>query len=157
MTDKELKKLTRTELLQILLQQAEEIENLRNRVDDLNTQIQNRNITCEKAGNIADAVLELSGFYESAEVALRLYIQSVLERVALELEVDMQISCDTILLNAKRDMKEFLSSGSTRLSDYSRARSHRIALEARDKLRAIKMESDAKWEAVDRQLNNLLE
>ena len=79
MTDKELKRLSRTELLELLLEQVEENEALRAEISDLKEQLADRVIKLEKAGSIAEAALRLNGVFEAAEAAAKQYIESLKE------------------------------------------------------------------------------
>ena len=56
MTGKELKKLSRTELLEILLHQVEENEQLREQLEEAQRQLAERAIVIEDSGSMAEAV-----------------------------------------------------------------------------------------------------
>ena len=79
MTDKELKRLSRAELLELLLEQVEENEALRAEIADLKGQLEDRVIKIEKAGSIAEAALRLNGVFEAAEAAAKQYLDSLKE------------------------------------------------------------------------------
>lgn len=79
MTDKELKKLNRAELLELLLEQVEENEALRAEIAGLKEQLADRTIKIENAGSIAEAALRLNGVFEAAEAAAKQYIDSLKE------------------------------------------------------------------------------
>ena len=59
MTHKELKKLSRRELLEILVAQSREIERLQKELKAANELLENREITIKDAGSIAEAALRL--------------------------------------------------------------------------------------------------
>ena len=77
MTDKELQKLTRTELLELLLVQSKEIDRLNQQLEALQNQVQQRKITLAQAGNIAEAALQLNGIFEAAQAAADQYLESI--------------------------------------------------------------------------------
>ena len=77
MTDKELRRLGRQELLELLLEQREENEALRQQVQDLEIQLADRQIHLTEAGTMAEAALKLNGVFEAADRAVRLYLQRV--------------------------------------------------------------------------------
>lgn len=77
MTDQELRKLNRLELLELLTKQQERIEELENRVDELEERLQDRQIRIAEAGSIAEAALELTGIFEKAQEAADLYLANV--------------------------------------------------------------------------------
>ena len=69
MTDRELKKLKRNELLEMLIAQIEENERLKHRMEEQKRQLQDRQIAVEQAGSIAEAALKLNGVFEAAQSA----------------------------------------------------------------------------------------
>lgn len=77
MTDKELRRLGRQELLELLLEQREENEALRQQVQDMEIQLADRQIHLTEAGTMAEAALKLNGVFEAADRAVRQYLQSV--------------------------------------------------------------------------------
>ena len=58
MTDKELRRLSRRELLQMLLEQTSEVERLQAELDKTRAELNDRAIMLESCGNIAEASLE---------------------------------------------------------------------------------------------------
>lgn len=84
MTDKELKKLKRAELLQILLTQSKEIDRLKAELDDANAKLTDKNIMLEKSGSIAEASLSVFHIFEDAQKAADVYLLNV-KRKAEEL------------------------------------------------------------------------
>ena len=69
MTDKELKRLSRGELLEMLIQQSKELERLRKQLDAAESALQNREIAITNAGSIAEAALQLNGVVTAAQDA----------------------------------------------------------------------------------------
>ena len=65
MTDKELRKLNRTELLQMLLEQSRETERLRELLEQAEEKLRCREIELQEAGNIAQASLQVNGVFLS--------------------------------------------------------------------------------------------
>ena len=84
MTDKELKKLKRAELLQILLTQSKEIDRLKAELDEANAKLADKNILLEKSGSIAEASLSVFHIFEDAQKAADVYLLNV-KRKAEEL------------------------------------------------------------------------
>ena len=72
-----LRKLRKAELLQIMLEQSDEIDRLRDRVEELEKELEDRRITIEKAGSIAEASLKLTRVFEEAQKAADLYLENV--------------------------------------------------------------------------------
>lgn len=79
MTPKEMKKLSRTDLLRIVVRQQEQIERLEQENAKLQQQLTDRILVCERTGNIAQAALELSRIFELAQQAADQYLESVKE------------------------------------------------------------------------------
>ena len=77
MTDKELHKLKRSELLEIMIEQGKEIERLQNCLSEAEEKLHDRRIVMEKAGSIAEAALQLNQIFETAQRAADQYLESV--------------------------------------------------------------------------------
>lgn len=77
MTEKELKKLSRADLLELLLLQTRETERLQKALDEANAKLEERTIHLNKAGNIAKAALEINGVMEAAQEAANQYLENV--------------------------------------------------------------------------------
>lgn len=79
MTDKELRKLKRAELLEMLLARSEENEELKAENEKLRQQLAERKIVIDNAGSIAEAALQMSGIFETAQKAADDYLRNVRE------------------------------------------------------------------------------
>lgn len=77
MDDKELRKLSRIELLQMLLEQSKENERLRQQVAKLREQLKSKEIEITDAGSIAEAALQLNGVFEAAQRAADQYLENI--------------------------------------------------------------------------------
>jgi len=77
MTKKELRRMSRLELLELLLDIDRENERLREEVTQLKMQLQSRQLKLEKAGSIAEAALALTRVFESAQAAADLYLENI--------------------------------------------------------------------------------
>ena len=77
MTDKELRKLRRVELLELLVDQAAEMEELRRQLDQANQALAERELHLKEAGSIAEAALRLNGVFEAADQAAQQYLRSI--------------------------------------------------------------------------------
>lgn len=77
MTEKELHKLKRGELLEMMLAQSREIESLRERVKELENKLADREIRIRESGSIAEAALKLNGIFEAAQAAADQYLENV--------------------------------------------------------------------------------
>lgn len=77
MTDKELRKLSRAELLEMLIQQIERNEELEAELKKVKTELRNRAITIENAGSLAEAALQINEVFEAADRAAKQYLRNV--------------------------------------------------------------------------------
>lgn len=77
MTDKELKKLSRYELLEMLLEQSKEVERLKEELEKANALLEERQILIHNAGSIAEASLKLNGVFEAAQKAADQYLENI--------------------------------------------------------------------------------
>ena len=85
MTDDELRKLKRADLLELLLAQVKENEELRRQLEEARARERDRTIALSEAGSIAEASLKLSGIFEAAQAAASQYLENV-ERLSGETE-----------------------------------------------------------------------
>ena len=87
MTEKELMKLKRSELLEIMLAQSKEIDSLREQLAEANARLEDRNIAIEESGSIAEASLRLTKVFEEAQKAADLYLENIKKRLIYGLQV----------------------------------------------------------------------
>jgi hypothetical protein len=76
-SDKTLKKLTRKELLEILVNQSRQIESLEAQLQEANEKLSQREIILENAGTMAEAALQLNHIFQDADAACQQYLASV--------------------------------------------------------------------------------
>ena len=69
MTDRELQKLKRVELLQLLVEQSRELDALRRELEETKKQLADRELHMQEAGSIAEASMQLNGVFEAAQRA----------------------------------------------------------------------------------------
>ena len=80
MRERDLRKLSRADLLELLIEQVKENERLTVRLAEKEAQLQERRITLEKAGSIAEAALALNGVFAAAQAAADQYLESLAAR-----------------------------------------------------------------------------
>ena len=85
MTDKELRRLSRRELLEMLIAETEENTRLRGELEQARAKLADRRILLEKSGSMAEAALRLNGVMEAADKAALQYLENV-RRMAQEKE-----------------------------------------------------------------------
>lgn len=77
MTKKELKHLSRSELLEMLIGQMEENEKLKIDLEQAQEQADSRQIAIDRAGSIAEAALALNGVFDAAQAAAAQYLENI--------------------------------------------------------------------------------
>ena len=83
LAQKELRHMSRAELLELLLAQAEENEKLRQQLKVAQQALADRRIGISQSGTMAEAALRLNGVFEAADKAARQYLENV-QRTAWE-------------------------------------------------------------------------
>jgi len=96
MTEKELRKLNRAELLELLLEQAEEVERLRKKLETAEKLLTDRHLRVEFAGNLAEAVLAVNGVMETAQKAADQYLLNI-----AKMEEQTRLRCEQMLQQAQ--------------------------------------------------------
>lgn len=97
MTDRELKRLSRAELLELLLQQTREVERLQIKLEKAEAALRDRRIQIEKAGDLANAALQINGVMEAAQAAAAQYLKNI-----AAMEAETRSRCEQMLRDAAR-------------------------------------------------------
>ncbi len=107
MTNKELKRLSRADLLELLIGQEKEIRQLRAQLQEANEKLESRRITMEEAGSIAEASLQLNGVFSAAEAAAAQYLDNVKglrerqQSICEKMKADCEAECAQLLEQTK--------------------------------------------------------
>ncbi len=75
--NKELKKLKRSDLLELLFQLQKEVEHLKSENQGLREELDNRIIMINEVGNIADAAMKITNIFEEAQKSAEIYLESI--------------------------------------------------------------------------------
>ena len=143
MTDKELKRLSRGELLEMLIQQSKDLERLRKQLDAAQTALQNREIAITNAGSIAEAALQLNGVFTAAQDACQQYMENIChlsqnqERICAQRDAESQAEAKRIVEEARKE---------------SEALEHETRMMCAEMVTKAKAESQAYWDEVSRRL-----
>ena len=127
MTDKEIRKLSRLELLELMVTISEENDDLRQKADDLQKQLDARSIDIDSAGSIAEASLELSGVFEAAQDAADRYLENIRKiGISAKKDADRMIAkakktCADMEKDAEKQVDEKWKSLKKMLDDYIKA------------------------------------
>lgn len=76
MNEKELRRLSRAELVELLLELSRENSTLRAQLEEAQAALQDRTLRMEEAGTMAEAAMKLTGVFEAADAACRLYMEN---------------------------------------------------------------------------------
>ena len=115
MTDKELRRLRRDDLLQILINQQKQIDALNEQLQQSKEALANREIAIQEAGSLAEAALKMNGVFESAQNAAEEYVRQMHKRAdtlvaeAEKRSSEAQINADNLLRNARSEAERILS------------------------------------------------
>lgn len=107
MTERELRRLSRTDLLELLVAQRRENEQLRCILDQTQAQLADRTIQIDNAGSIAEASLQLSGIFNAAQDSCQYYLENIRllsERQAQacqKMEQEAKEKCDRMVAEAE--------------------------------------------------------
>lgn len=107
MTEKELRRLSRTDLLELLLAQRRENEQLRCVLDQTQAQLADRTIKIDKAGSIAEASLQLSGIFNAAQDSCQYYLDNIRllserqSQICQQMEQETKEKCDRMVAEAE--------------------------------------------------------
>ena len=108
MTDQELKKLSRNDLLELLLDQAKEIQRLQTELEEANQKLADRRIKLDKAGSIAEAALQINDVFNAAQEACAQYMYNITElsqrqeAICAKMEEETQKKCEKMLTDAQQ-------------------------------------------------------
>lgn len=105
MNEKELKRLRRSDLMELLLELSKENQELREQLQQAEAKLQERRIMIDESGSLAEAVLKLNRIFEDAQAACEQY------------EENIRLRCEQIENEAKRKCDEMKNQGDETISD----------------------------------------
>ena len=117
MTEKELRKLNRYQLLEMLIIQTERADELQKQLEAAQAKLDSRDVQMTVIGSIAEASLQLSGVFEAAQKAADLYLNSAKERAA-QLEADALRRAQEILEDANRCARTIRSENKAKTKNF---------------------------------------
>lgn len=145
-TEKEIKKLSRADLLQMLIEQSEELEKLKAELSETKEKLDDREIKISEAGSIAEAAVSINGVFEAAQAAGMQYLENIkklserqdalarvkerenkekcdrqlseTQRKCLVMEAETKAKCDAMVQKAERESKAYWDDVSKRLEKF---------------------------------------
>ena len=124
MTDKDLQKLKRIELLEILIEQGRTIECLEKDLAEANKKLEEKKLNLANAGSIADAAMQITGIFEAAQSAAHIYLENVqqMEKTTKEkceaMERETVEKCQNMIINAEKAVDERWAEISSRMEEF---------------------------------------
>lgn len=115
MTDKEFKRLSRAQLIDIIYQLQLQVDELEERNKTLETALEDKRLRIENAGNIAEAALVVNDCFRSAQNAADQYlaeIKAMYDEVDLQRQkmiADAQAEAEQIVANAQKPQNDYRS------------------------------------------------
>lgn len=106
MVSKELKKLSRRELVDIIYQLKKNEQLLQDEIASLREALQDRRIHLSTAGSIAEAAISITNVFSSAQAAADIYLQEV-----SCMKQDAEIECTKMINEAKQRTAEIIAEG----------------------------------------------
>lgn len=133
MAAKDIKKLNRSDLMEILLEVSKENEELKVKVEELEAKVEEREINIAEAGSIAEASLKLNGVFKAADKAAKQYLESI-----AKLHSEQDSIAEKIQLEAKRKAAAIIE----RANEYDRD---------------VRAQADEYWKSVTEKVEKLLQ
>ncbi len=117
MTNKELRKLSRAELIDILFELQTQNENLTAENRELAAQLESRQLQITEAGSIAEAALRLNGVFEAAQAAADQYVRCTKDSltIAERTLAAANRQADTLVQEATAQAQKLLADADARL------------------------------------------
>ena len=75
--EKDLTKLKKKEILEIMVRQGEEIDRLNAKIAELEKELEENKIEKDKVGSIAEASLAVTKVFEEADKAAKIYLENI--------------------------------------------------------------------------------
>lgn len=129
MTDKEFKRLTRAQLIDVIYQLQLQIDGLTDKNRELERELADKRLRLSNAGNIADAALEINDCFRSAQNAAEQYLNEI-KAIREETEAERQkilsqaqTEAEMIIENAKKTHADYDSAVEEILKEYRQSHS----------------------------------
>ena len=103
MTNKELKKLSRADLLELLLVQTRESERLKKKLSAAEKELAERQLRMSAVGTLAEAMVEVNGVMAAAQAAADQYLENI-----AAMEAETKKKCDQMIQAAQMEVRRIL-------------------------------------------------
>ena len=116
MTDKEFKRLSRAQLIEIIYQLQLQVDNLNEQNCELENALADKRLRISNAGNLAEAALEINDFFQSAQNAAEQYLNEI---IAMREETETESA--RILTAARLEAEAMIADAKKVRDDYDSA------------------------------------
>ncbi len=154
MTDKELKRLSRVELIDIIYELQKQSEEKDAQMQKMQTALDDRTLRIENAGSIAEAAFSINGIFEAAQAAADQYLTSIKAATA-----DMEQT----LAEVEEKRQKILSDAEEQAADLVRKaeeQAENLVHSAEEQVTTMNAEAEKqcaeKWTEFERRANNLI-
>lgn len=142
MTDKEFKRLNRSQLIDIIYQLQLKQDELTAENERLSDELADKRLRIEKAGNIAEAALEIHNVMQAAQEAVEHYLEEMKTRTDEE--------CSQLVANAKKESVEIVPNAKKEAAEIvANAKKEAAEIIANAQKEAADIVASAKGEAVE--------
>lgn len=146
MTEKELRRLGRGDLLNLLLEQSRENQRLHEQLQAAQDALADKAIRIDKAGSIAEASLQLNGVFQAAERACQQYTENI-----ARLSQHQQVICARREKESQKKALQIVADAQKQAEDATAAAQKKCD----EMLKKAKAESQAYWDAVSAKITSI--
>lgn len=145
MTPKDLRKLSRLDLLDLLIEMSEELQTVKDKLAQAEEMLRDRKIAIDKAGSIAEASLQVNDVYVAAEAACQQYMENIRllserqERLCAQRELESKTQAEELLAQTRKNCETMEKNTQTYCDNMvtkARAESRKCWQEVSEKLEA---------------------
>lgn len=122
MDDKKIKKISKKELLEILLSQAKRIEELEVELNKCKDKLGSKKIMIDEAGSIAEASLKLNDIFEAAQTAVDQYTANIHAKCK-KLESDTKKECQKM----KQEALEYVAQAEEKVKKLTEKKEKKVS------------------------------
>ena len=123
MNSKELKRLSRRELVEIIYQLKKNEQEMQEEIEALKNELQDKHIRIAASGSIADAAVSITNLFSTAQTTADLYLQEITymkektEKECTKKVEDTEKECAQKVEDTEKKVKEILLDGEQKLAD----------------------------------------
>lgn len=155
MIEKELRKLRRVDLLEMLTVQMRENESLQDQVKDLIDQLNNRKIMLSNAGSIAEAAIRVNEVFQAAQAAGDQYLENL-----ARLDEEKKAEYEKMRQEAEREyqyMKQEIEAECREMREKTEFECRQLRQETESECQKMRQETKDKCEEVFRMVRKMIE